>query len=131
VTRSTKILVSLALTFLAVAFLALLAGAYWVSKSGVTRPLDNMFGDQHLKTTVALVELHKIRNGLYPISLSELKFVGDWDRIALASVTYCAANDQKSYFVEVHRGWVGKPSFELPTDFWKNTGFSKDLGPCR
>jgi hypothetical protein len=129
--RSTKIWI-LALAGAAVAFLALvMAGAYWVFRSGVTRPIDNMFGDQHLKTTIALVELHRIRSGVYPASLSELKFIGDWDRIALGSVTYCAADDQRSYFVEVHRGWAGKPSLELPAEFWRNTGFNKSLGPCR
>jgi hypothetical protein len=33
----------------------------YITSSGITRPIDNVFGDQHLKTTVALVELHKLR----------------------------------------------------------------------
>jgi hypothetical protein len=46
-----------------------------------------MFGDQHLKTTVALIELHKVRYGKYPDSLSDLKFTGECDQIALQGVS--------------------------------------------
>jgi hypothetical protein len=129
--RSTKIWI-VAFAGVAVALLlTLLAGIYWVLTSGVTRLLDNKFGDQHLKTTVALVELHKIRYGAYPVSLSELRFVGDWDGIALSSVKYRVAEDRRSYFVEVLRGWAAKPDLELPPEFWKNTGFNRRVGPCR
>jgi hypothetical protein len=37
-----------------------------VVESGITRGPDNLFGDQHLKTAVALIELHKVRFGKYP-----------------------------------------------------------------
>jgi hypothetical protein len=45
------------------------AGAVLLLRSGLTRPFDNLFGDQHLKTTVALVELHRIRYGRYSANL--------------------------------------------------------------
>ena len=32
---------------------------------GATRALDNKFGDQFLKTAVALIELHKVRYGKF------------------------------------------------------------------
>jgi hypothetical protein len=67
---------------------ALLAARAVIIASGITRVPDNLFGDQHLKTTVALIELHKVRFGKYPGSLSELKFTGGWDQIALQSVRY-------------------------------------------
>src|ERR1039457_7637454 len=41
---------------------------HYVTVSGLTRSTDNQFGDQHLKTTVALLELHKVRYGRYPRS---------------------------------------------------------------
>lgn len=104
---------------------------YLVISSGATRPIDNMFGDQHLKTTVALVELHKTRYGRYPDALSDLKFIGEWDRIALNSVSYCASEDNNSYFVEVRRGWIGTPRLNEPPQFWQGTGFRQDVGPCR
>ena len=47
-----------------------------VRMSGITKVPANLFGDQNLKTTVALVELHKVRFGRYPDSLSDLKFTG-------------------------------------------------------
>jgi hypothetical protein len=49
---------------------------------------DAKFGDQHFKTAISLVELHKIRSGVYPESLKDLKFTGDWDALALSSVEY-------------------------------------------
>jgi hypothetical protein len=106
------------------------AGAYQLLRSGVTRPFDNVFGDQYLKTTVALVELHRIRYGVYPARLSELKFTGEWDAIALNSVSYCASPEGQSYYVEVSRGWVGKPTLAMPDEFWRGTGFNRGRGPC-
>ncbi len=63
-----------------------------VLESGITRGPDQRFGDQHLKTAVALVELHKVRYGRYPAALRELKFTGNWDAIALNSVAYYPAS---------------------------------------
>jgi hypothetical protein len=48
-----------------------------------TEPLDQKFGDQHLKTAVALIELHKVRYGEYPETLDDLRYTGEWDAIAL------------------------------------------------
>ena len=55
---------------------------------GGRKMLDNEFGDQHLKTSVALIELHKVRYGRYPDSLSDLKFTGQVgpDRFAEGSL---------------------------------------------
>lgn len=97
--------------------------------SGITRGPDAMFGDQHLKTSVALIELHKTRTGEYPESLSDLQFTGQWDQIALQSVLYVCAEDRETYFLEVQRGWVGKPKLLMPEGFWKGTGFDPDLDP--
>ena len=88
-----------------------------------------MFGDQHLKTTISLLELHKLRYGHYPQSLKELRFVGDWDQIALSAVRYYPAPDGSKYYVEVTRGWVGKPVLEYPPEFWQGTGYSTSLKP--
>ena len=105
-----------------------------VARSGVTRPLDDMFGDQHLKTVVALVELHKVRYGVYPSRLSELKFTGQWDKIHIHAVSYCAAEDRQSYYVEVQQGWAFKPgdlAREQSAEYWQGTGFRRELGPCQ
>jgi hypothetical protein len=97
--------------------------------SGITRGPDNMFGDQHLKTAVALVEFHKVRYGKYPATLQDLKFTGQWDQIALQSVRYYPNPDLTGYYIEVQRGWIGKPSLEMPDDFWRGTGYSASLKP--
>ena len=84
---------------------------------------DKMFGDQHLKTTVALLELHKVRYKKYPASLNDLKYIGDWDLIALRSVSYQPNKERTAYYVEVQRGWIGKPHLEMPAEFWQGTGY--------
>ena len=98
-------------------------------ESGLTKGPDAMFGDQHLKTAVALIELHKVRYGRYPESLQELKFTGQWDQLALQSVIYRSNSSHSAYYVEVSRGWIGKPDLTMPDEFWQGTGYSKDLKP--
>jgi hypothetical protein len=100
-----------------------------VLESGITRGPDNLFGEQHLKTAVALIELHKVRFGKYPGSLSDLKFTGQWDQIALQSVRYYPNADGTAYYIEVEQGWIGKPDLEMSDAFWRGTGYSKSLKP--
>jgi hypothetical protein len=114
-----------------IAALFVLGGAYGVYaalKAGVTAVPDTVFGDQHLKTSVALIELHKVRTGSYPEKLQDIEFVGEWDRGALQRVDYIPAEDRQSYYVEVRRGWVGKPELRIPEGFWTGTGFDESLG---
>jgi hypothetical protein len=93
--------------------------------SGITKGPDHMFGDQHLKTSVALIELHKTRYGKYPESIADLRFLGGWDKIHTGSVLYIPSQDLLSYYVEVERGWVGKPkNLIMPQEFWQGTGFN-------
>ena len=84
---------------------------------------DQKFGDQHFKTTISLIELHKIRFGEYPNSLGDLKFTGDWDKIALGSVKYKRV--ETGYELDVVRGWVGTPELIYPNEFWKGLGLVK------
>ena len=98
--------------------------------AGFTHGIDNKFGDQHLKTTVALVELHKVRFGRYPATLRDLKFTGDWDQIALINTRYVCNPEGTAYYVEVARGWIGKPTEVMPEEFWRGTGYSPTLRPA-
>ncbi len=84
---------------------------------------DATFGDQHFKTTISLVELHKIRTGSYPQKLSDLNFTGDWDAIALDSVEYKPLPN--GYELNVTRGWIGKPELVYPKEFWQGLGLVK------
>jgi hypothetical protein len=79
---------------------------HFIGVSGITRPLENKFGEQHLKTAVALIELHKVRYGRYPDSLRDLKFTGKWDQLALMSVRYYPSPNRDAYYIEVERGWI-------------------------
>ena len=97
--------------------------------SGITKGPDTMFGDQHLKTAVALIELHKTRYGKYPDTLRDLKFIGQWDQLAIQSVEYYPNAERTGYYVEVQRGWVGKPTLQMPDEFWRGTGYSESLKP--
>lgn len=88
-----------------------------------------MFGDQHLKTAVALIELHRTRHGEYPATLDDLEFVGEWDRIALNSVSYRVNEGRTKFCVQVERGWVAKPHLRMPAGFWVGTGY--DPAVCK
>src|ERR1044072_6955006 len=112
------VVVAVALFLLGALGYGLYRVVHTITTSGVTSKLDQQFGDQPIKTAVALIELHKVRTGRYPENLQQLRFTGQWDILALQSVRYIAAADGKSYFVEVQRGWIGKPAMELPPDFW-------------
>jgi len=121
------------IVLIGVAVFVLIAGGILavrsIIRSGITKGPDNLFGDQHLKTAVALIELHKVRFGKYPSSLSDLKFTGQWDQIALQSVRYYPNADRTAYYIEVERGWVGKPDLEMPDEFWHGTGYTTSLKP--
>src|SRR5437667_11605271 len=84
---------------------------------------DAKFGDQHFKTSIALIELHKVRTGSYPESLKELQFTGEWDAIAINSVEYKRAAG--GYELNVLRGWVGQPTLAYPKEFWQGLGIVK------
>jgi hypothetical protein len=100
--------------------LAVLASTFVLSACTVQKEMDQKFGDQHFKTSIALIELHKIRFGEYPDFLSELKFAGEWDQIALTNVRYKKVTN--GYELDVVNGWVGKPELNYPPEFWRNLG---------
>ena len=127
--RSGKIVLAVIVIPMVIGPIAIALTIHYLGASGLTRPMDNMFGDQHLKTAVALIELHKIRYGRYPQTLRELRFTGQWDQLALNSVRYDAAPDGSKYYVEVVRGWMGKPVLNMDPKFWQGTGYSSALKP--
>lgn len=94
-----------------------------LSACSFQKQADNKFGDQHFKTAIALIELHRVRFGEYPASLKDLKFIGDWDQIALSNVAYKRAGN--GYELNLVTGWVGKPELKYPDEFWKGLGLVK------
>jgi hypothetical protein len=127
--RAAKIIIAVVCSVVVLGAVCIFLVIHYITASGITRPIDNMFGDQHLKTVVALVELHKTRYGRYPQTLRELKFTGEWDQLPIGVVSYHANPEGTAYYVEVQRGWAGKPLLHMPPEFWQGTGFSQDLKP--
>jgi hypothetical protein len=102
---------------------ALLSVAIVFSGCAFQKEADRKFGDQHFKTAISLIELHKIRFGEYPASLNDLKFLGEWDAIALNGVAYKRLDN--GYELNATRGWVGKPELKYPAEFWRGLGLVK------
>jgi hypothetical protein len=63
--RAWKIILAIFGSGVVLVGIGIFATVHYLGTSGITRPLDNMFGDQVFKTTVALIELHKVRYGKY------------------------------------------------------------------
>ncbi len=83
---------------------------------------DATFGDQNFKSAIALIELHKTRNGKYPESLQDLQFLGQWDAIWINAVQYKKVD--RGYELNLVRGWVGEPELNYPPEFWKGLGIA-------
>ncbi len=82
---------------------------------------NQTFGDQHIKTSIALIELHKVRYGQYPEDLDDLKHLGGWDQLHLKNVEYRRLGD--GYELNLTGGWSRAPSeLEYPPDFWQGLG---------
>ncbi|MCU0727131.1 MAG: hypothetical protein MUE73_15320, partial [Planctomycetes bacterium] len=114
---------------LAVLALLVLVAVRALDPRGISAEADLVFGEQHLKVVVALLELHKVRYGRYPDTLGDLKFIGPWDEMALGNVDYWPAADRSAYYVEVRCGFSGRPDLEMPEEFWQGTGFTRHLKP--
>ena len=101
----------------------LLCLAAALSACSFKKEADQKFGDQHFKTAISLIELHKVRFGEYPATLKDLKFTGEWDQIALINVEYKRVGN--GYELNLMRGWVGRPELNYPDEFWKGLGLVK------
>ena len=84
---------------------------------------DAQFGDQNFKSAIALIELHKVRFGSYPASVTDLKFLGPWDQNWLSGVEYRKL--EEGYELNVTRGWVGAPNLTYPQEFWSGLGIRR------
>lgn len=82
------------------------------------------FDDQHFKTAIALIELHHVREGNYPESLQQLKYIGDWDKMVFTSVEYKKLNS--GYELNLVDRFTGDfVDFSYPADFWNGLGLVK------
>ena len=105
-------------------FIVLIASSLLFAQCGikkVEKQAMEKFSDQHFKTAIALIELHKIRFGDYPATLDSLKYTGDWDQMIFTSVKYQKLD--KGYELDLTNDLFGKPdSLEYPKEFWNGLG---------
>jgi hypothetical protein len=111
---------------LAVLFFAagLLLGCNKINK--LEEEADLKFGDQHFKSSVALIELYKVRHGHYPPVKDSIDFIGDWDKMYLMPVEYKRLPD--GYELNLVRDFKGNdniPDLKYPPAFWKGLGLKK------
>jgi hypothetical protein len=69
-----------------------------------------------LQSLIALIELHKVRNGAYPKTLEELQFMGYCDAIAIASVKYRKLESR--YELDVIDVRVSQSELKCRAEFW-------------
>jgi hypothetical protein len=85
---------------------------------------NQTFGDQHFKTAVSLIELHKVRYGAYPENLDSLKYLGEWDYMVPSSVYY--EKLEGGYQLDLVNGVNEKPKgLTYPREFWQGLGCVK------
>lgn len=81
---------------------------------------DQKFGKQNFVSSISIIELHKTRTGVYPNTLRDLKYLGDWDQIWLQSVKY--EKVENGYNLFVVRGYSKEPDLEMPEGFKEGLG---------
>lgn len=99
---------------------AILVAAVLLAGCEFRQEAEQMFGDQHFKTAIALVELHKTRYGDYPDTLEDLRFTGAWDENALARVRY--EKVEEGYTLVLAGGAGGGSDLDYPPEFWQGLG---------
>ena len=91
---------------------------------------QEMFADQEFKKAIGIIELHKLRNGQYPISLQELKFLGPMDSTIFQFVEYKRMDtvyelNVKSAYPTLTGKRVQQIQLKYPKLFWKGLGCRK------
>ena len=76
--------------------------------------------DQRFKTALALIELHRVRFGIYPESLDDLQFLGPFDHRLLRGIRYEKLADGYGFHIAIPRG--SKPEMSYPSEFWRGLG---------
>jgi hypothetical protein len=90
-----------------------------------------MMADWEFKKALANIELHKLRNGSYPASLSELQFLSAMDSSMLKNVEYTRLDsvyelNLKMEFASLDTKEKKKPIIlQYPAEFWKGLGCVK------
>jgi hypothetical protein len=80
---------------------------------------DAKFTDQGYKSMLALIELHHLRTGTYPATLSAMPFIGKWDQIYAQFVSYKLTDS--GYELHVKNA-SSAASLHYPQEFWQDLG---------
>jgi hypothetical protein len=92
---------------------------------------QNMLVDQEFKKAIAHIELHKLRNGVYPNSLSELQFLSALDSSMLLYVEYERLDSVYELNITMEFPVLGEQEktkevqLKYPPEFWKGLGCVK------
>ena len=87
-----------------------------------------ILADQEFKKAIAHIELHKLRNGEYPVTLRELKFLSATDSSLFNFVEYTRLdtgyelNMKKMEFPSVMGVESSPAQLKYPPEFWKGLG---------
>jgi hypothetical protein len=91
---------------------------------------QEMLADQEFKKAIAQIELHKLRNGNYPASLSELEFLTQIDSSFFSVVAYTRLDSGYELNLEMRSAsftndTTGSVDLHYPPEFWKGLGCVK------
>jgi hypothetical protein len=86
-----------------------------------------MIADQEFKRALANIELHKLRTGSYPVSLSDLKFLSAMDSTMFGYVEYTRLDTAYELNVKMDvpsltDGTSQKLELRYPAEFWNGLG---------
>jgi hypothetical protein len=91
---------------------------------------QQMMADWEFKKAIAQIELHKLRNGQYPNSLSELKFLSPMDSSMFKNVDYTRLDsvyelNLKMELVSLDGKETRRIELKYPAEFWTGLGCVK------
>jgi hypothetical protein len=89
-----------------------------------------MMADMEFKKAIAQIEVHKLRNGKYPKSLSELQFLSAMDSSIFSNVDYRRLGNSyelnlKMEFVTLDGKGTNAIGLKYPAEFWTGLGCIK------
>lgn len=106
--------------FLGTMLFLLLAACDISMENSSMEDLNKSLAKSSFTAAIQLLELHKIRNGEYPASLSELKYVGSFDKESLGFVRYERSGD--GYNLYIHKTWSSNSELEFNSRFKNGLG---------
>jgi len=88
---------------------------------------QQILADQEFKKAIANIELHKLRNGEYPESLSDLQFLSAMDSSIFSMVEYHKLDagyelNTKMQFPNLDGKNAHEVKLHYPPEFWKGLG---------